>query len=137
MVTKCSFCHNFTGASNQKTFLTKVVKEYTLIKVMSWRPLNMELFGHKMFISSQLYFVPINKKLIEQKLLTLSCTALSHLTNARGGAIIARSYISPKNDIFRTHFGTFGFTPSSIYIFGDYMPILGSVVRKMRKWRPF
>ena len=53
MVTKCSFRHNFTGASNQKTSLTKVVKEYVLMQKMSWRPLRMESFGHKMFISSQ------------------------------------------------------------------------------------
>ena len=38
-----------------KTSLTKVVKEYALIQEMSWRPLNMESFGHKMFISSQPY----------------------------------------------------------------------------------
>ena len=49
MVTKCSFRHNFTGASNQKTSLTKLVKE------MSWRQLNIESFGHKMFILSQPY----------------------------------------------------------------------------------
>ena len=28
-------CHNFTGNSNQKTSLTKVVKEYALILEMS------------------------------------------------------------------------------------------------------
>ena len=54
MVTKCSFRHNFTGTSNQKTYLTKVVKEYTLIKQMSCRPPNMESIGHKMFILSNL-----------------------------------------------------------------------------------
>ena len=36
--------------------LTKVVKEYALIQEMSWRPLNVELFGDKMFIKSQLYW---------------------------------------------------------------------------------
>ena len=50
-----SFCHNFTGATNKKTYLTKVVKEYALIKEMSWRPAYMESYGHKMFISSQPY----------------------------------------------------------------------------------
>ena len=55
MVTKCSFRHNFTGASNHKTSLTKLAKEYALIKEMSWRPLNMESFGHKKLISSQSY----------------------------------------------------------------------------------
>ena len=52
----CSFRHNFTGASNQKTSLTKVVKKYALIKEMSWKPLNMEAFGHKMFILLQSYW---------------------------------------------------------------------------------
>ena len=32
---------NVTGVSNQKTFLTKVVKEYALKNEMSCRPLNM------------------------------------------------------------------------------------------------
>ena len=50
-----SFRHNFTGVSNQKTSLTIVFKEYVLIHEMSWRPLNMESFRHKMFISSQPY----------------------------------------------------------------------------------
>ena len=27
LVPKCSFCHNLKGASDQKTYLTKVVKE--------------------------------------------------------------------------------------------------------------
>ena len=49
--------------------LTKVVKEYALIQKMSWRPLNMESFGHKIFISSQPYWSLKTKKLIEQKLL--------------------------------------------------------------------
>ena len=53
MVTKCSFCHNFTGASNQKTSLTKVVKEYALMMEMLCKPLNMESFSHKILISSQ------------------------------------------------------------------------------------
>ena len=39
----------------QQTYLKKVVKEYALIQEMSWRPLNIESFGHKMFISSQPY----------------------------------------------------------------------------------
>ena len=34
LVTKCSFRHNLTGASKQKTYLTKVVKEYALMKKM-------------------------------------------------------------------------------------------------------
>ena len=69
LVTKCSFCHNSTGNSNQKTSLTKVVKEYVLIQEMSWKSLYMESFGHKMFISSQPYWSLKTKKLIEQKLL--------------------------------------------------------------------
>ena len=36
--------------------LTKVVKEYALIKEMSRRQLKMESIGHKMFISSQPYW---------------------------------------------------------------------------------
>ena len=36
--------------NKQKTYLTKVVKEYELIKEMLCRPLNMESFGHKIFI---------------------------------------------------------------------------------------
>ena len=55
MITKCSFPHKFTDASNKKTSLTKVVKEYALMKEMPYRPLNMESFGHKIFILSQLY----------------------------------------------------------------------------------
>ena len=31
----------------QKDPLTKVVKKYALMLEMSWRPLNMESFGHK------------------------------------------------------------------------------------------
>ena len=50
MVAKCSFCQNPTGVYKQKTYLTKVVKEYALMKEMPYRPLNMELFGHKIFI---------------------------------------------------------------------------------------
>ena len=41
--------------SDQKTSLMKVVKEYALIKEMSYRPLNMELFCHQIFILSQPY----------------------------------------------------------------------------------
>ena len=51
---KSSFRHNLTGASNQKTSLTKVVENYALIKERSQRPLNIKSFGQKMFISSQL-----------------------------------------------------------------------------------
>ena len=40
-------------AFNPKTSLTKFVGEYALIKEMSERPINMESFGHKLFISSQ------------------------------------------------------------------------------------
>ena len=36
-----------------KTFFNNFFKEYALIQEMSWRPLNMELIGHKMLISSQ------------------------------------------------------------------------------------
>ena len=50
-VTKCSFRHNLTEATKQKTYLTKAVKEYELILEMPCRPLNMESFGHKMLIS--------------------------------------------------------------------------------------
>ena len=53
LVTKCSFCHNLTEATKQKTYLTKAVKEYELMMEMPCRPLNMESFGHKMLISSQ------------------------------------------------------------------------------------
>ena len=53
--TKCSFCHNLTEATKQKTYLTKAVKEYELMMEMPCRPLNMESFGHKMFILSQPY----------------------------------------------------------------------------------
>ena len=56
LVTKCSFCHNLTETTKQKTDLTKVVKEYPLIKQMLWRPINMESIGHKMFILSQPYW---------------------------------------------------------------------------------
>ena len=38
--------HKFTGTSNQKTTLTKVVKEYALINERPCRPLNMQSFGH-------------------------------------------------------------------------------------------
>ena len=53
---KMFFRHNFTGASNKKKSLTKVVKEYALIKEMSWRSLTLDSFGHKMFISPQPYW---------------------------------------------------------------------------------
>ena len=46
---------HFTGASIKKNSLTKVVKEYALIQEMSWKPLTMEIFSHKMFIFSQPY----------------------------------------------------------------------------------
>ena len=39
--------------SKQKTYLTKVVKAYAIIMEMMCRPLDMESFGHKMFIVSQ------------------------------------------------------------------------------------
>ena len=45
--------HFVICASNKKTSLTKVVKEYALINKMSWRLVNMESFGQKMFILSQ------------------------------------------------------------------------------------
>ena len=50
LVTKCSFSHNLTEASKQKNYLMNVVKEYVLMTEMSCRPLNIESFGHKMFI---------------------------------------------------------------------------------------
>ena len=50
---QCSFCHNLNGASEQKTYLTKAVDEYAIKKRKSQRPLNMQLFGQKVFISSQ------------------------------------------------------------------------------------
>ena len=50
LVTKCSFSHNITDASKQKTYLTNFFKEYALMKEM---PLNMESFCHKMLILSQ------------------------------------------------------------------------------------
>ena len=50
MFTKCSYHQNFTGVSNQKSSLTKVVKEYVLTQEKSWRPVNMESFGHKIII---------------------------------------------------------------------------------------
>ena len=53
MVTKCSFRHNLIEATKQKTYLTKAFKEYALMMEMLCRPLNMEWFSHKMFISSQ------------------------------------------------------------------------------------
>ena len=53
MVTKYKFHHNLTEATKQKTYLTKAVKEYALMMEMLCRPLNMESFGHKMFILSQ------------------------------------------------------------------------------------
>ena len=61
MVTKCSFGHNFTGASNQKTSLTKVVQKYALIKEMSWRPLTYGINWSQMFILSQLYWCLLSK----------------------------------------------------------------------------
>ena len=51
--TKCSFCHNLTEATKQKTYLTKAVKEYELMMEMPCRPLNMESIGDKMLILSQ------------------------------------------------------------------------------------
>ena len=45
------------GVSKQETYLTKVVKEYGLIKEIPCRPPNMESIGDKMFIlSEQLLF---------------------------------------------------------------------------------
>ena len=42
LVTKYTFRPNLTVSSKQKTFLTKVVKEYAFMKEMSHRTLNME-----------------------------------------------------------------------------------------------
>ena len=53
LVIKCSFCHNLTEATKQKTYVTKAVKEYALMMEMLCITLNMELFSHKLFISSQ------------------------------------------------------------------------------------
>ena len=44
------------GVSKQKTYLTKVVKEYALMKEIPCRPPNMESIGDKMFILSQMFF---------------------------------------------------------------------------------
>ena len=40
MVSICSFRHNLNGASKQNTYLTKVAKDYTIMKEMPCRPLN-------------------------------------------------------------------------------------------------
>ena len=53
MVTKCAFSHNLTEATKEQTYLTKVVKEYALMMEIPCRPINIELFGQKMFILSQ------------------------------------------------------------------------------------
>ena len=53
MVTKCLFRHNLDEATKQKTDLTIVVEEFALMIEMPCRPVNLESFGHKMFISSQ------------------------------------------------------------------------------------
>ena len=53
MVTKYSFRHNLTEATKQKPYLSKAVKEYALMMEMLCITLNMELFRHKLFISSQ------------------------------------------------------------------------------------
>ena len=53
LVTKCSFRHNLTEATKQKTYLTKVVKEYALMMEILCRPLNIESFGNKIFIFLQ------------------------------------------------------------------------------------
>ena len=55
LVTKCSFSHNLTEASKQKTYLMNVVKEYALMMEMQCRPLNIESYGHKIFILLQLF----------------------------------------------------------------------------------
>ena len=52
----CKYALICTTFTKQKTYLTKVVKESALIKEMSFRPVNMESFGHKMFILSQSYW---------------------------------------------------------------------------------
>ena len=36
LVTKCSFCHNLTGASKQKTYLTKVDKQGKAIQTTKY-----------------------------------------------------------------------------------------------------
>ena len=53
MVTKYSFRHNLNEATKPKTDLTIVVEEYALMMEMPYRPVNLESFGHKIFISSQ------------------------------------------------------------------------------------
>ena len=50
MVTKCTFRHNLTEATKQKTDLAKAVKDYELMMEMPCIPLNIESFGHKMFL---------------------------------------------------------------------------------------
>ena len=44
---------NLTSGTKQKTYLTKVVKEYALMMEMPCRPINMESFGHQIFILLQ------------------------------------------------------------------------------------
>ena len=53
LVTKCSFHHTVTEATKQKTDLAIVVEEFALMIKMPCRPVNLESFGHNMFISSQ------------------------------------------------------------------------------------
>ena len=53
LVKKCSCRHNLNCVSEQKTYLTKVVEKYALMKEVSLTSLDMESFGTKMFISSQ------------------------------------------------------------------------------------
>ena len=52
---KILFCHNLTEATKQKTDWTKAVNEHALMMEIRCRPINMESFSHKMFISSQPY----------------------------------------------------------------------------------
>ena len=68
LVKKCSFHHNLNCVSEQKNYLIKVVQEYSLMKLMPCRTLNLELFVHKMSISSQEFFQrePESCNLVEQ-----------------------------------------------------------------------
>ena len=58
------FCHNFIYAFNPETYFTKVVKLYLFLKEMLYKPINMQLFGPKMFISSKPYQCLYSKNVI-------------------------------------------------------------------------
>ena len=56
MVTKFSFRQNLRGVSNQKTYLTKVIKEYAHMMEIPCRPLNIVSIDDNKFILSQSSF---------------------------------------------------------------------------------